>query len=560
MPPPLLANSFGVGHFAHQVTIEVLPDDILQNIFRHYLDVTPRFWPTLGCVCQRWRQIILASPLGLNLRLYFTYGTPVLKTLDFWPVLPITVQYGGFPNLDPPASEDDDNIIAALKQSDRVTSISLTVTRSLLEKISAISDPLLELEELALLSRDDVQLTLPNIFRWGSSLCTLHLTRVGFPSFPQLLSPCHDLVDLQLHEIPSAGYFSPEAFANALSGMTQLRTVSFHFLSFPHRRSFLSLPPPPGERILLPALTRLKYRGVSKYLDSLAGRIDAPHLGDIDITFFSQPTMDASQLGQFIERVGLQAPRSRADVQISAHAISITNASSSSPLRLHISCKQLDWQLSCMAQVCHQLSPLLFPVENLGINTIEWPSGHDGVDDEQWLELVLAFSGARDFRVTGEVATRILRAFPPADASNVTVLPALRHICVEDLMAISEPSWNALQESRRISGHPVELQGLCHICNAATNADFNRMQGLRKHLVDEHAYRVVCSYCGGFECKPTQRHLFREHIASKHPEVARNDALISGPITYSSQLQRLVNRHSSLRAPGMVAPSTTAMA
>jgi hypothetical protein len=32
------------------------------------------------------------------------------------------------------------------------------------------------------------------------------------------------------------------------------------------------------------------------------GRMDAPHLGDIDITFFAQPTFDASQLGRFVER------------------------------------------------------------------------------------------------------------------------------------------------------------------------------------------------------------------------------------------------------------------
>ena len=442
-------------------------------------------------MCQRWRQIIFSSPLGLNLRLYCTYGTPVSKSLDCWPALPIVVQYGGVPNLDPPAPQDDDNIIAALKQSGRVRSISLTVTRSLLEKLSAISEPFSELEEMTLLSHDSIQLTLPSTFRWDPRLRTLHSTRITFPSFPPLLSPCQYLVDLQLHEILSAGYFSPEEFANALSGMTQLRTVSLHLLSFPRRRSFLSLPPPPGERILLPVLTRLKYRGISRYLDSLAARIDAPRLEDIDITFFSQPTMDASQLGRFIERVGLQAPLSRADVEISTHAISISlaNASTSLPLRLQISCKQLDWQLSCMAQVCDQFSLFLFRVENLRINAIESSSGDDGVDDEQWLELVLGFSGVKDFRVTGEVATKILRAFPPANGSNATVLPALRHIYVEGLRATSEPLWDALQDSQRLSGHPVELQGLCHICNA----NFTQIRELIGHLIHTHANQSVSS-------------------------------------------------------------------
>src|ERR1700761_7095216 len=108
----------------------MLSDDILLNIFRQYLDSSPRFWPTLASMCKRWRQIVLTSPLGLNLRLYCTHGKNVLEALDCWSALPIIVQYGGTPDLDPPAPGDDDNIIAALKQFCRVTSISLTVTSS----------------------------------------------------------------------------------------------------------------------------------------------------------------------------------------------------------------------------------------------------------------------------------------------------------------------------------------------------------------------------------------------------------------------------------------------
>src|ERR1700761_5634969 len=124
----------------------MLSDDILLNIFRQYLDSSPRFWPTLASVCKRWRQIVLSSPLGLNLRLYCTYGTPVLKALACWPALPIVVWCGGVPNLDRPAPEDDDNIITALKQSGRVSSISLTVTSTLVDKLSAVSEPFAELE------------------------------------------------------------------------------------------------------------------------------------------------------------------------------------------------------------------------------------------------------------------------------------------------------------------------------------------------------------------------------------------------------------------------------
>ena len=531
---------------------ESLSDDVLLNVFSHYLYASPHFWPTLTHVCRRWRQIILRSPLGLHLRLFCTHGRPVLKTLDCWPAFPIIVQYGGAPNLCPPATEDDDNIIAALKQSGRVTSISLTATRSLVEKLSAISEPFSDLEELSLLSRDDLQVTLPGTFRWGPRLHTLHSTRIAFVSFPQLLLPSQNLVDLQLHEIPSTGYFPPEAFANALSGMTQLRTLSLHFLSLPPRRRYLSLPSPSGERIVLPALTRLEYRGTSKYLDSFVARIDAPCLGDIDITFFSQPTMDASQLGRFIERIEMQTFLRRAEVRTSAHAISIsfTNSSTSTPLQLQISCRQLDWQLSCMTQVCHQFSPFLFRVAELSLNMTESSSGQNEVSGEQWLELIRSFNGARSFRVADQHTTDILGALGRADAGHTAVLPALRYLHVEDSMKMNGQSWDALLlfiTSRSVSGRPVQANMALHQCNIC-HATFREKAGLERHLIDKHGYRGMCSYCADFECGRGffDNGRFRQHLISKHFEVTRDDPLILKTSVTPSSLYRW---HSTLRAP-----------
>ena len=561
--PSLFANSFVACTFSQQVTIETLSDDILLNIFRHNLDETPRFWPTLAWVCRRWRQIILTSPLGLNLRLHCSHGTPVLKALTCWPALPIIVKYGGVPNLNPPAPEDDDNIIAALKQSDRVSFISLTVTSSLLGKFSVISEPLSELEELALLSQDKMQLTLPSTFRWGPRLRILHSTRIAFPSFPQLLLPSQDLVDIKLDEIPIAGYFSPEAFANALSGIIQLRTLSLHFLSLPPRRKYLALPPPPGERIILLALTHLKYRGSSKYLDSLVARIDAPHLEDFNITFFNQPTMDASQLGRFIERTEMVTSLGQAEFQISMHAISIsfTNPSASTPLRLRIPCKQLDWQLSSMAQICDRFSSFLFRVKTLSINTNQSESGPVDVNMRggQGLELFRSFHGTRNLLVVGELTTDLLCALRPTDESHTTntiVLPALRHLRVQNpIPSIDEPFWDITQsliDSRRLS---VELDLLCHICKTR----FTEQEELRRHLVLTHEYQMVCSYCGNFQCKLGYTQLFREHLNSSHPEEVRNDALILDPRSAATyyQLQSIAFRHGSPRMPDIATPSTT---
>ena len=534
------------------MAVEMLCDDILLNIFRQYLDSTPNRWHILTHTCRRWQQVILKSPLGLRLRLHCTYGTPVLKTLDCWPPLPLIVNYGGYPMLKPPAPKDNDNIITALKHSDRVSAISLTLTKSLLEKLSTISEPFSELEELVLLSQDKSRLTLPNAFGWGARVRTLHVTGIVIPALPRLLSST-SLIDIQLHEIPMAGYFSPQAFANALSGASHLGSLSLHFLSFPPRRNYVDFPPPGGHQIVLPALTCFKYRGISKYLDSFVARIDAPRLGDIDISFFSQPTINASQLGQSIERIVMPTSFIEADIQATSHTISISFKNSGTPtrLRLQISCKQLDWQLSSMAQVCDQFSPFLFRVQYLAFNTNDFSSEQDDVGDEQWLQLIRSFGGTRTLSIAGEFTTRILCALQPVDeghTSNTTVLPALRNLRVRKPGTLDWPFWNGAQTlvtSRGLSGHPTELWFECPYCD---DSGFTP-QGLKEHLVARHAYTIVCSYCDHFHVTLAYIHHFQEHLRSKHPEVVQNDALIWQPPPTLTPLQfdTLVNRHSSLR-------------
>ncbi|KAI0291180.1 hypothetical protein B0F90DRAFT_1779209, partial [Multifurca ochricompacta] len=60
-------------------------------------------WHRLTHVCRRWRYLIFASPHRLDLRLLCTNGTPVRRTLDCWPALPISIQYGGVVGRPPPA-------------------------------------------------------------------------------------------------------------------------------------------------------------------------------------------------------------------------------------------------------------------------------------------------------------------------------------------------------------------------------------------------------------------------------------------------------------------------
>jgi hypothetical protein len=261
----------------------------------------------------------------------------------------------------------------------------------------------------------------------------------------------------------------------------------------------------------------------------------------------------------------VQTPLFQADIETSAHAISIsfTSSSTATPVRLQISCKQLDWQLSCMAQVCDQFSPFLFRVEALNINTTQSPSGQDDVAGEQWVDLVRPFSGARDLWMANELTTDILRALGQADGMQTTVLPALRHFRVEKPMEVDEPSCEAvhsLTTSRSLSGCPVTCNVSLFQCDVC-HARFAQKARLHLHVKLKHTLRIVCSYCKEFVSIPGNDHIFWSHLAIQHPRVACKDALLLNPLeAYPStlELEDLRRRHSSLLGLDVAASSTTA--
>jgi hypothetical protein len=355
------------------------------------------------------------------------HGTSFLKTLNYWPTLPIVVSFGGTPGLDHPAPEDEDNITAALKQSSRVRSISLTVRSSLLGKFSVIDRPFSELEELVLLSRDGVRLTLPNTFRWGTRLRTLHFTRIALSTLPRLLLSSRSLVDLQLHEVPHPWHVSPATFVNALSGMVQLQSLSLHFLS---TANHILSPLPSGDRIILPVLTRFNFRGINAYLEGLVGRIDAPGLKDIEITFFYKRILDVSKLSEFIDRIEMQKPHRRADILSSESAISIslTQPGALTGLKVQVLCETLSGQVYSMAQICSHFSAFIFGVEDLRIDLMRPPRRQDGVDGGQWLDLMDSFTGAKWFYLAGSLSKNVVLALQPSERWRKTVLPVLHKL------------------------------------------------------------------------------------------------------------------------------------
>lgn len=121
--------------------------------------------------------VVVPSPLRLDLRVSCSHGTPVWRLLNYWRPLPLVIQYGGLTSLQPPAPEDEDNIITAVQHPDHIWKTELTVTNSLLKKLEALMQvPFPILEDLEI-SHDKTGWVTPSVFLCGTAppLRVIHL-------------------------------------------------------------------------------------------------------------------------------------------------------------------------------------------------------------------------------------------------------------------------------------------------------------------------------------------------------------------------------------------------
>ena len=163
----------GTGEIEQHAKIEILPDDILLEIFDcvrlatcqcaarpalkldcdvcYYLQdywgplsTWSRWeWHRLTHVCRRWRSLVLASPYRLDLRLICAFKPKVCfmkKALTSSPTIPIAVWYPKRHYLvteRPLILEDENNAFIALQHPNRIREINLFLTNSLFLKTRA---------------------------------------------------------------------------------------------------------------------------------------------------------------------------------------------------------------------------------------------------------------------------------------------------------------------------------------------------------------------------------------------------------------------------------------
>jgi hypothetical protein len=463
------------------IPFDTLPDEALLVIFDHYVcnirfkeesQKVEKAWQSLAHVCRRWRCIVFESPRRLDLRLVCTGRTPARDRLDVWPTLPLIIQCDG--NKDPIRSVD--NIIAALERTDRVCRIDLgNVWTSNMEIfLAAMQQPFPELTNLFLWPNDETVPVIPDSFLGGSAprLEHLLLSSIPFPGLPKLLLSATHLVTLHLYSIPHSGYFTPDTIATAFSMLTSLDHLRLEFISTRSCPDRASRRPPPSTRSVLPVLTKFWFKGVSKYLEELVARIDAPQLNYLTITVFDDIIFDTTQLIQFIRRTPNLKAFEKADIELRDYAAMVKFSLQASPSRdegylsLGILCKGLDRQLLYLRRVCTSFMPPLSTLEDLYVSKdpgsqLDW---QDNIDNEPWLELLRPFSAVKNLYLAGKSASRVASVLQELVEGRTLevlpmILPTLQNIFVKGLRSSGSVQEGIGQfvAARQLAGHPIAV-------------------------------------------------------------------------------------------------------
>ena len=375
--------------------------------------------------------------------------------------------------IDWPMPEDYD-FEAALVHQNRVCEINLRLASSQLQRLaSAMRGQFpalihLKLDFAGYYSHLAPAAALPKGLLGGSAprLRSLRLYSIPFPALPKLLLTATDLVRLTLWNIPHLGYISPEAIATGLAVSVNLKSITIAFespLSRPDQKRRCS---PPPTRFVLPALTRFEFRGVSDYMEDLVAQIDAPLLNSIWITFFNQLVFDIPQLAKFMRRTTRFQALNEAHVDFDYSGVHVgylpptRNLLQKSGLR--ISCRELDWQLSSVAQVITSFFPSIYRVEHLYVYGSRYlPSQwEDDIENMQWLEIFHPFIAAKNLYVSKKFAQCVAPAMQDLVGEMVTdVLPALESLFLEELQP-SGPAREAIGQfvaTRELLGYPVAI-------------------------------------------------------------------------------------------------------
>jgi hypothetical protein len=345
--------------------------------------------------------------------------------------------------------EDEEGIILALGQRNRVRCIYLSLNIALLSKlISAIDDefPALIFLRLATLSRHDTRMALPPTFE-APHLRYFALTHFASPIGHSFLSTAVGLVMLSLDWIHPSTYPHPNDFLQHLSLLPQLEELDMRFRSaVPNSDIEMQLLHTPViTHVTHPNLRVFEFMGVSGFLEAVLAHMAAPLLETFRVQFFNQLSFSVTHLQIFM--MSAENLRfSRARIIFHHEAVAMFAFPHVEPewnnFSFSVPCRHLDWQVSSVTKISKDLNQSFSEVVDLTLDYREHslsPEWHNQADHTQWRELLGSFRNVKILRVhyglVGDLS-RSLRSDGESSPS-LEVLPELKELvcpvrCVGD--------------------------------------------------------------------------------------------------------------------------------
>ena len=471
------------GNSLHATSIHILDDDSLLNIFHLYRpsllgedqNVDTRingggewagehWWYRLAHICQRWRNLILRSASYLGLCLVCTYGTPVADMLANSPPLPLAIDYRDKDI----TAEEEEAIILALAQRDRVRRLRLVIPVLKLQKLIVAIDGEYPILEYLILwvppeERTDV-LVLPE------TLQTPHLRHLAIDCsipirFP-LLTTAVGLTTLCLSLYHPSTYFEPAALLQSLSLMYQLETllIFFHFV-VPNREVERQLMRAPiTTHVTLLNLRLFAFQALSVYSEAVLSRITAPRLEILQIGY-KQLTFSIPELVQFIRRTeNFKFARAKFEFLSGRVYVSVNPNETNmveDALSIIVDCWHLNWQVSSVAQIFNALSQIFVTVEHLtlvhGVHIQSSEEHNEVADRTEWRKLLRSFNNVKTLRIKDGLVGELSRCLPSEDGEHpLEVLPELRELTFSG-SGNANDAFNSFIDARQNAGRPVTL-------------------------------------------------------------------------------------------------------
>jgi hypothetical protein len=427
-----------------------------------------RWWYRLTQICQRWRNIILGSPTYLQLCLVCTRGTPVADMLAHSPPLPLDIDFSTFETDLAITAEDEEGIILALEQRDRVRRVRLSMPVRNMQKLIVVIDeeyPVLEyLIMLPSIQDRSTALMFPTTFQAPH---LRHLTLNGFalPIGSRLLTTAVGLVTLILSLGHPPTYIQPNILLQWLSFMPQLNTLMitllFPVLDRDVERQLMRTPI--MTHVTLSNLRWFRFQGVSAYMDAVVRRISAPRLERLDIHFSNDIIFSVPRLLQFMNTTENLRFNS-AEFEFSRDAVRakvyLGEEAEMHALQMTVSCWHLGWQVFSVAQIFNSLSQIFSTVEHLTLKhkVHSRSSGeHNEVDRTEWRKLLKSFSNVKALYIDGDLVKELSRCLRLDDGElPLELLPELQELTYPGSSDTSH-AFTSFIDARQDAGQPVTL-------------------------------------------------------------------------------------------------------